>query len=217
VVTEEQQRDLIARGFKFEQVVVTGILLREDFYNAPTKEEARIVLSLPSDAKVVLVMGGGQGWKLEKLIQSLNQLRSKAHIIVLCGNAKRKAEIEAFVKARRIELQCTVMDFVDTVPYFAAADLLITKPGGLTTAEAFQMRLPVLVCSPLPGQEDENVQVLIRNNSILLPTPSRKLATVVDNLLSDQHRLNATVNAAFQFSPAKSRQTICSLWASTSI
>jgi processive 1,2-diacylglycerol beta-glucosyltransferase len=217
VVTEEQRADLIARGFKYHQIIVTGILLADGFYNAPTKEEARRALGLPSDVKVVLIMGGGRGWKLEKLIQPLNQLRSKAHIIVLCGNAKRKAQIEGFIRTRRINLQCIVMDYVDTVRYFAAADLLITKPGGLTTAEAFQLRLPVLACSPLPGQEDENVRVLIRSNSILLPTPGCSLATVVDNLLADEQKLNTVASAAFQVSPPKSRQTICSLWTRSSI
>jgi len=217
VVTEEQRADLIARGFRCDQVLVTGILLAEGFYNAPTKEKARRALSLPSDINVVLVMGGGRGWKLEEMIQSLHQLRSKTHIIVLCGNAKRKSQIEAFIRTRRIGLQCTATDFVDTVRYFAAADLLITKPGGLTTAEAFQLRLPVLACSPLPGQEDENVRVLFGNNSILLPHSGWKLATIVDNLLADQKRLNDTASAAFQLAPTKSRQTVCKLWPSNSI
>jgi processive 1,2-diacylglycerol beta-glucosyltransferase len=216
VATEEQRDDLIARGFKYDQVTVTGILLGESFYNAPTREEARRALGLPSDGMIVLVMGGGQGWNLEKLIQSLNHMRSVAHVIVLCGNAKRKIEIEAFIKARRIRLRrCTAIDFVDPVTYFAAADLLITKPGGLTTAEAFQMRLPVLAYSPVPGQEDENVRVLIRSNAILLSRRNASLGSLVDDLLSNQQRLNDTAMAAFQLLPSKAHQNICSLWTSS--
>jgi processive 1,2-diacylglycerol beta-glucosyltransferase len=44
-----------------------------------------------------------------------------------------------------------------------AADLIVTKPGGLTVSEALAKRLPMILINPIPGQEERNTEFLLNN------------------------------------------------------
>ncbi len=209
VATSEQMTDLVDIGYKKDQIVVTGMLLSEHFYTELNKNEARLSLDLPLDKKVILVMGGGKGWRVEEHIVSLGQLKTTAYIIVIGGSEERKTQIENYVREYVSRpARFVVTGFVDTAPYFVAADLLVSKLGGLTTSQAFLRRLPVLPVSILPGQEDENLKFLKKSNSVLSTDKREDLAVIVDDLLSDQTKLEETSTAAFNLVTSQTPQVI---------
>jgi processive 1,2-diacylglycerol beta-glucosyltransferase len=209
VATLQHKADLINLGFNADQVEVTGMLLAENFYNAPSKQEARHCLNLPQDVKVILVMGGGKGWGIEELIKSLDHLHTDAHIIVIGGSNERKVQIEKCIWRHTSQpSKFVVTGFIDPAPYFSAADLLISKPGGLTTSQAFLLRLPMLPVLPLPGQEDENVRILNNNNSVLVADKGVDLASNVDRFLSNQKKLEEVTSSAFQLISAQTPQAV---------
>lgn len=216
VPTFQHKTDLIKLGFNADQVEVTGMLLAEDFYNVLSKQEARNRLNLPQDAKVILVMGGGKGWGIEELISSLDQLRTEAYIIIVGGSDERKSQIEKRIwRHSERPSKFIVTSFIDPAPYFAAADLLVSKPGGLTTSQAFLLRLPILPVLPLPGQEDENMRILKNSNSILVADKDVDLAGNIDGFLSNQKKLDQVTASAFQLVPAQTPQAISQILMST--
>jgi len=75
--------------------------------------------------------------------------------------------------------------------YMAAADLLVGKPGGLTTSEAVARGLPMVIVNPIPGQEERNADHLLEEGAAIRCNNLRVLAWKVDRLLDDRDRLTA--------------------------
>ncbi|HEX8000876.1 MAG TPA: hypothetical protein VF528_21015 [Pyrinomonadaceae bacterium] len=213
VATTQHKEDLIKMGFGAEQVEVTGILLAENFYDSVDRQEARNYLNLPQDVKIILVMGGGMGLGVEKVINSLCRLHTDSRIIIIAGSRERKAQIEKYVLRHKSQPRnFIVTGFIDPAPYFAGADLLISKPGGLTTSQAFLLRLPLLAVSPVPGQEEENLRILKTTNSVLVVDKGLDLVSSIDDLLSDKKRVTGVISAAFQLVNAQTPQAISKIF-----
>jgi len=212
LVPSKLHRDeLIQRGYKDEQVIVTGMLLANEYYQAPTKEEARLLLSLPNDTPVILVMGGGKGWAIEKIAAALAKVRMDAQIILIGSSEVRKTEILRDLVANNWQERFEVTGFVEPSLYFAAADLLISKPGGLTTAQAFLLKLPVIPAFPLPGHEDENLKVLMNSKATLPLLGHNACANDLLRILRHKKRLEQVTSAAYSLSPAHTPEKIVDL------
>lgn len=209
VATSQQKTDLIDMGYRKEQIEVTGMLLAEHFYFDLRRNDVRHSLGLPQDKKVILVMGGGKGWRIEELIVALGRLKTTEHIIIIGGSEERKTEIKKYIwKHIPQPTRFVVTGFVDTALYIAAADLLVSKLGGLTTSQAFLLRLPILPVSILPGQEDENLHFLQKNNAVLVTGKSEDLAINIDSLLSDESKLEEVQAAAYRLVTPQTPQYI---------
>jgi len=209
VATQRQREDLLRLGFQDRHIVVSGILLSDNFYKAESKQKARTLLHLPQNVPVILIMGGGMGWGIERIVDELLNLPSPAEIIVLAGNAAREEKIRRYLKSKAVNTgHFRVKGFVDPSTYFSAADLLISKPGGMTTSQAFLLRLPMLSVYPLPGQEDMNLEVLLDSNAVLSPQKKSNLLTQIISLLADQHSLERVSKAALCLAPSYAREKI---------
>jgi len=80
----------------------------------------------------------------------------------------------------------------------AAGDLLISKPGGLTTAEAFLSKIPVMAIAPLPGQEDENVDYLTGKKAIAIARNKENFGRTVSELLANDQALSTMAENAYK-------------------
>jgi processive 1,2-diacylglycerol beta-glucosyltransferase len=77
-----------------------------------------------------------------------------------------------------------------------AADVLVTKPGGLTTSEALVARLPMVLCRPLPGQEERNARVLVESGAAIRSRAIEELPALVEMLLRDGKQRERAIAAA---------------------
>lgn len=152
------------KGAPLEKIFTTGIPVRKEFTCAqPEKPAARKALGLAPNLFTVLITGGSRGLgDLLPAALALKPLLGKLQIVVLCGNNRklcRQAE-----KTHGGEKFLHFVDFTDSpAPYYAAADLVIGKPGGVTLAETMALAKPFIIYSPLPGQEDRNTAFLYRH------------------------------------------------------
>jgi processive 1,2-diacylglycerol beta-glucosyltransferase len=86
---------------------------------------------------------------------------------------------------------------VDNVyDYMHAADVLVTKPGGLTAAEALVAHVPMVLCNPLPGQEERNARILCEAGAAVRSRAVADLATTVDAVLTPGNRRERMIAAA---------------------
>jgi len=213
VATDAMRDVLIARGIASERIVVSGIPVDPRFaLNLESQTELRERIGLPLDRKIVLMMGGGLGIApLERLMRALESLAQPIAAVVIAGRSRR-AERRVLAAAQSVAYPVRVLRFVDNVyDYMHAADLFITKPGGLSTAEALAARIPMVLCKPLPGQEERNARLLCEWGAALRIRKVDELASAVDLVLGDAERHAAMLEAAERHGRPRAARTAAAL------
>ena len=105
--------------------------------------------------------------------------------VVIVGK-NRRLEVRLLEEARRSGGDARVCGFVENVfDWMHAADVLVTKPGGLTTSEALAARVPLVLLRPLPGQEERNARFLGARGAAVLATRGRDVGSAVGAVLED--------------------------------
>ncbi len=152
------------KGAPPERIFITGIPVRKEFTGPqPSKAEARKALGLSPKLFTVLITGGSRGLgNLFSAAQAIKPLLGRIQAAVLCGSDRalcRQAEKE--LDAKKF---LRFVDFTESPAlYYAAADLVVGKPGGVTLAETMALAKPFIIYSPLPGQEERNSSFLRRH------------------------------------------------------
>ncbi|WP_159887254.1 MGDG synthase family glycosyltransferase [Paenibacillus puerhi] len=194
VGSEEIARALERRGIARARVCVTGIPVRTSFFAPVDRTLLRAELGLAPDRQVVLVMGGGWGLMTEETRSLIRSplVRERMQLVFLCGsNGKAKRLLEKELASRPTP-HVRILGFVDDIHrWMGAADLLLTKPGGLTTSEAIAARLPMLLYKPIPGQEEENAGMLEEAGVAVRASKKRELLDQLMELAAAKDRLAA--------------------------
>jgi processive 1,2-diacylglycerol beta-glucosyltransferase len=192
VANDEVAARLIAKGTAANRVQVTGIPIMPVFAAAPTREIAAAELGLDARKPTVLMMSGGAGvGGIDTLVEQLAAMPQELQIIALAG---RNEELLALLRslAKRHPGRIWPMGFTRTIErVMAAADIAITKPGGLTSSECLAMNLPMIVISPIPGQEERNADFLLESGAALKAVDAASLVHKVQRLLKHPEELDA--------------------------
>ncbi|MGH7729340.1 MAG: MGDG synthase family glycosyltransferase [Vulcanimicrobiaceae bacterium] len=186
VATPEMAACLHARGIAPERIVISGIPIDPRFGQARlSREQLRDELRLPRDRRIVLVMGGGVGLgPLERIMRALDRVRTPIAAAVIVGR-NPGLERRVLAAAERTSYPLRVYGFVDNVHDFMhASDVLISKPGGLTSAEALAAGLPMVLVRPLPGQEERNAEYLVSRGAALRAPDDERLAARVEEVFA---------------------------------
>jgi processive 1,2-diacylglycerol beta-glucosyltransferase len=194
VAIDEARAYLEALGIPAEKITVSGIPIDPVFAVAKDKREMRAKHGLASDRTTILLSAGGFGvGSVDALIDALMTLQHRVQVVAICG---RNDELQERLsrQAARAKSDATVLlkpfgytNEMDEL--MTASDLVVGKPGGLTTCEALAKGLAFVIVNPIPGQEERNSDHLleagvgIRCNN--LPTLAYKL----DRLLADPDRV----------------------------
>ncbi len=215
--TEECARRMIARGLDPERVFVTGIPVSPDFIPPADGPEARRTAAerfgLDPGRPTVLLMGGGAGvGDMRSLAAALLGAPERFQLVALAGNNRalltNLRALAAEHPGRLLPLGFTH----DVHMLLAAADLVITKPGGLTTAECLAMGKPMLVHSPIPGQEEYNADFLLENGAALKAVDMDALLWRVRRFLNEPDlRARLARNAAALGKPHAARDVLATV------
>lgn len=193
VATADLARQLNAHGIGDAAVRVTGIPIDPRFGRPQERDGLRDRLDVNSGLPVVLVMGGGLGMgPVEKILRALKSIQRPMHMVVLTGkNQRLRARLEEEIaRLDALPARVKVFGYIDNVyEYMAAADLLVTKPGGLTSAEALACGLPMLIVRPLPGQEMRNSKYLQTKRVAVRVSNENSLPRIIEGMLDDADAL----------------------------
>ncbi len=196
-----EQRYAPSRG----HIDVTGIPIDPVFGEPEDRAEARARTGISGTAPLVLLSSGGiGGGPMVQACRALAGMECEAEVIALCGRNQR---LRAVVEQRMASLPSGGKVRVDprgliSQPEMAtamrAADLLVGKPGGLTTSEALASGLPFVVYAPflIPGQEEGNAEFLASTGAGVICRDPRELRQTVQELLGSPERLAAMRSAA---------------------
>jgi len=194
VAIDEARAYLEAVGIPANKITVSGIPIDPVFAQAKDKIEMRRKHQLDLDRTTILLSAGGFGvGSVEPLLAALKPVQQRIQVVAICGRneelRKRLSKAAAKSKSDENVLLQPIGYTKEMDEYMAASDLVLGKPGGLTTSEALAKGLAFIIVNPIPGQEERNSDhlleagVAIRSNN--LPTLAYKL----DRLLSDPQRL----------------------------
>jgi len=138
---------------------VTGIPVAGRFRAELDRAAARRQLGLDARAPVVLIMGGGWGLGVAEMARSaLATSIPGLAVLAVCGANACAYDALAGESPARLR----TFGFVeDVAPLIAAADLVVSKPGGVTTSETLALGRPLLLTRGLPGHEDRNSRALV--------------------------------------------------------
>lgn len=158
VSTEQVKEKLLERGVGASKIQITGIPVHPNFWERHQKDDIRAQFAL-NKLPTVLVMGGGWGFMKDEAVNSLlASYRNEIQIIFCFGNNTKQLE-KMKKDPRYIHPNIHLLGFTKEVDkLMEVADLLITKPGGMTCTEGLAKGIPMLFHKPLPGQEEENSQ-----------------------------------------------------------
>jgi processive 1,2-diacylglycerol beta-glucosyltransferase len=185
VAAEEVGHEFVARGIPRERVIVTGVPLRPEFETTVDPAAARRTLELRADAPVVLVMAGSYGTvgRLPDVARALAHRRAPVQGVIVAGH---DVELAARLQRLTAGTGTRVIGYASGVrTLMAAADLLVTKAGGMTLAEAMAAELPMVLYGSLPGQEQRNERFASRAGIALAARSRRELARMLERALTE--------------------------------
>lgn len=171
-----------------ENVFYTGVPVLRKFAEDVTKGSARAALGIDKDAVVVLLTGGGIGaGSLEKPLKLLAK-ESGWLSVVICGSNKRLCS-----KLSKEYSACPNVMTRGFVPdmerYYAAADVVVMKPGGLSLSEVMAFGPPLLLREPIPGQEELNLDYAVSGGAAIYLRHTENITDAIKKLLADGTRL----------------------------
>jgi processive 1,2-diacylglycerol beta-glucosyltransferase len=188
VVGSEEVKDrLISLGVERYKIKCTGIPIRQKFIQTQSREILALQYGLNSNTFTILVMGGGEGFigKGLSTFHAFESLSTPIQFIIICGrNKKLQKKLEE--ELRNSKHKVLLMGFCENVnELMALSDLMISKPGGVTTSEALAMELPLLIYNPLPGQEEDNADYLVKSGLAILAENELDLIDKIHHMIHD--------------------------------
>ncbi len=190
--TEEGALYLQHWGVAREDTTVTGIPIHPVFSRPADRAACLKAHGLEGGRPVILQIAGGFGvGPIEKLYRGVLSVEVPLEIVVVAGrNEKAKKKLEAIDPPSRHRAR--IMGFTAKMDeLMAIADVVLTKPGGLTTSEALARGVAMAVVNPIPGQESRNSDYLLENGAAIKINSVAVLPHKLERLLRDPERLAA--------------------------
>lgn len=206
VAQEDDKIHMEGLGLPGDRIHVTGIPVEPEFSQPVDREAVLKKLHLDPAKPMLLIAGGALGLSpATAVLNRLLQLDRDFQAVIVCGkNDELQKDVTELVAGR--EDRFKVLGYTTEMPsLLGAATLLLSKPGGLTTAEALARGLPMVVLDPIGGQEERNSDVLLEAGAAVKCTEvtvlNHKLSRLLDNpqkiaAMSDNARHLGRPNAA---------------------
>ena len=177
-------------GVQRERISVTGIPIHPVFCRRKGRSECLKAQGLIGDRAIVLLLSGGFGvGPIEQLFQTTLTVTSPMELVVVCGRneeLRRKLGQQPPPQPHRVKILGYTNDIDELM---AVADVVISKPGGLTSAEVLARGSVLAIVNPIPGQESRNADYLLENGAAIKIGPVATLSYKIDALLNDPRRL----------------------------
>lgn len=185
IPAEGLTEEFISLGTKKEHIIPVGIPVRTEFYSKTEKDKAKEALSLPTDKRAILLMGGSMGCgPIEKTVEAiLESLPEDCILIAVCGRNEKL--LSRLTELSRSHKALYPVGFTaDISLYMDAAELIVTKAGGLSSTEAGVKNLPIVFIDAIPGLESHNRDYFVEHGYAVYGDSPKDIAEKITGLLS---------------------------------
>lgn len=151
--------------------------------------------------------------KTYDLLHTLAKDFDNLQVVAISGrNLKMKRSFEYLVEQEHKQDCIKVLDYTTKVPeLMSISDLVITKPGGLTTSESLASGLPIIVINPIPGQEEENASFLEDKGVAIWIKKHDDVSKILRDLFSSPDRMQKMKVNARLLAKKNSSKDICKI------
>jgi processive 1,2-diacylglycerol beta-glucosyltransferase len=179
------------KGYAKEGVYDLGIPIKTVFSKNKPRDELRKKYELDDTKKTILLLSGGFGvGPILDIIKNLENVKTPHETVVICGKSKELYD-DCIKLKEKLNYNLIPVGYTnDMDEYMKASDVVITKPGGLTTAEALASKLPIIIVNPIIGQEDKNADTLLEKGCAVKVPYLSVIHYNVDALINDDKKLN---------------------------
>ena len=207
VAAEETQARLVARGAAAENVLATGIPIAAKFAAKVDSRAVRRTLGLRDDLPTLLVLSGGFGMgPVGKILGELDKVAREFQTLVVCG---RNEDLRRELAAQDWKHPTRVLGFASNMhELMTVAELIISKPGGLTSSEALALGRPMMILDPIPGQEAANSDFLLEHGAAAKVNRVEDLPFRLEQLLGSK-KLSEMGRAAKRLGRPDAASAVC--------
>ena len=201
--------EFLDNGLPEERLISTGIPVRQVFCEKAEQRTARHRLGLPETGRLALLMCGSMGaGPVRRIVARLTaKLPDGASLVVICGsNRALQTELSRTIRSTRVR----ILGYSEQISlYMDAADVLLTKAGGLTSTEAAIKRLPILFMDAVPGCETRNLAFFLGNGYADTRDTVRELVDLVCAYLKNPALGKRLVNNLVSSFPQNAAENLC--------
>lgn len=211
------KKELHEKGIPNEKIFATGIPLSNKFLLKYDKSQILENFGLSPDKKTVLFFGGGEfglgKTQTYRIFKSFLECHENIQIVAIAGrNQKMKENFEDLVEELHKQDNVKILEYTNKVPeLMSISDLVVTKPGGLTTTESLASGLPIVVINPIPGQEEENAAYLEENKVAIWIRKDDNVEEILNNLFENPDKMQEMKIRARLIAKKNSTKDICNI------
>lgn len=217
VSNESMKQELIDRNIDASKIHVTGIPVGDNFLVNYDKKTILDELNFSENKKTILFFAGGEfGLGKNKTLEVFECLiKNFDNIQVIAISGRNQAMKDNFVKIvleNDKQANVHIFEYTDKIAQFMSiCDLVISKPGGLTTSESLVSNVPMLIINPIPGQEEENAEFLENNKIGIWLKKDSDIYLTLNVLLNDDSTLNNLKQNISSIAKPDSTKNICDI------
>lgn len=200
------------KGVAPEKIKAYGIPFDHKFNQKLNQADIFHKLKIDPLKPAILIMGGGQGLgPVKTIVKSLEKSAYDITELIVTGtNKKLFRSLKRKVKHYKKNIH--LFGFIQNIhELMRVSKLIISKPGGVTTAEALSMFLPMIIVKPIPGQEINNTNFLTHKGAAIKVDEPKEVCRVVDELLKHETKLIELKNNAAKISKPGASMDIAKL------
>ena len=217
VAHDKMKNYLISKGIPKSKVFDTGIPISVRFTKEYDRAEILKEFKLKDNKETILFFGGWNSGSAQIRTLEIYKVLSTCFdnrfqlVAISAKNEKLQKGYEDIIKENNLD-NVTVLDYTTKVPeLMSIADLVVAKPGGLTTSESLAMNLPMIIINPIAGQEEENAEYLENKGVGIWMKKDDNIKEKLTNLLSDKTKLESMKEATKAISHKYSTHDICKI------
>ena len=217
VAHDDMKNALISKNIDSTKVFATGIPLSNRFLNHYKKTEILKEFQLSKNKKTILFFAGGEYGLGKKstyeMLETLAESFDNIQIVAISGrNPKMKKNFEEIVETYNKQESIKIIEFTNQVPeLMSISDLVITKPGGLTTTESLASGLPIIIINPIPGQEEENASFLEKQEIAIWIKKQDNVKQILEDLFNNPTKMKHMKIRARILAKKNSTKDICNI------
>ena len=217
VAHSKMKQYLMSKNIPESKIFATGIPISDRFSKSHNRQEILNKYNLSDNKKTILFFGGGEyglgKTRTAQIFEDFVTTDGNFQIIAIAGkNPKMKASFEEIVQRNQKSSSVIILEFTNEVPeLMSISDLVVTKPGGLTTSESLASHLPMCIINPIPGQEEENAEFLESKGIAVWLKKNYDSKKVINDLLSNPNKLQSMKENTLLLAKPNSTYDICKI------